>query len=145
MPWSAHIFVGVPITSVAHAKKILSDNDIEFPKTNNLFKLITNSESVTKDIEVNGNKYSLDFQLVHYEDEWVHQSEKSKSGVEIILGVLFGAALTSRYSPSVIDTDWEHGRSDPFILDLDLLKNILAKVRETFLPEAEIMLMDIFH
>lgn len=55
-----------------------------------------------------------------------------------------GFQLTSRYRAAVIDDGHEHGRPDPFVLDLDVLGEILRDVRR-WMPEAQILLMDVFH
>lgn len=57
---------------------------------------------------------------------------------------LVGISLTSRYAPTLLDRGHEHGRPDPFELDLGALASLLEQVR-TFWPEAEVLMMDIWY
>ena len=156
MPWSSQIFVGVPFKDINDARKFLKkynilkeeesedSDDEEIPPWEKLEGLVG---LLKKEITIKNKVYKLTFDLQYGNTDYDDDNGmiiKSKSGKQICYSVLFGANLTNRYKPAVLDTDWENGRSDPFILDLEMLLEIRTKVNE-FLPEAEIMLMDVFY
>lgn len=150
MPWSSQIFIGVPLVDVEDAIKVLKKFDIATPEyADDLeWEDFEDTEDMVQEIVINGVTHELCFELQFSDSSDLGKDccpkETSNSGHTMSYGVLFGAELTSRYAPSVIDTDWEHGRSDPFVLDLELLMKIRHEVGK-FFPEAEILLMDVFY
>lgn len=63
---------------------------------------------------------------------------------EAYSSALVGIALTSRYAPTLLDRGHEHGRPDPFEVDVGALADLLEQVRD-FWPEAEVLMMDIWY
>ena len=153
MPWSAQIFVGVPFKDISDATKFFKKNNILVEKDEASDKgeltvwqrLRNNIDYFTIEITIQERVYELIFNL-HFggDEDFKCPSDKSISGKKIAYSVLYGAELTGRYGSAVLDTDWEDGRSDPFILDLEMLIEIRTQVAK-FLPKAEILLMDLFY
>ena len=152
MPWSSQIFIGVIFKDIDDAIKffnkynlLLENNDMDKLMKWNKGNFIDNIRTIKKNIILNGQIHKLKF-YVHLGDEqdngYIWKSKSS--GKEVAYSVLYGAELTSRYKPSILDRDWKHGRCDPFVLDLEEILEIRTQVGE-FLPEAEIILMDVFY
>ena len=144
MPWSSQIFIGIPLKSTKHTVELLKRFNVQISDKQQEDPWFYENLNVKIDIPLplDDKTYTLHFGIILSNDP--PQPDIWK-GEQYMCGVLFGANLTGRYKGCIIDDGSKGGRSDPFVLNLDLLKAIKKTVCETFLPEAEIMLMDVFY
>jgi hypothetical protein len=120
MPWSAQLFIGVPVLDMQNVPNI---------------GVIT----------VATREFQPEL-LEEREGGWQFEDREANTITGETGGnaTLYGFGITSRYAPSILDDGWTHGRPDPFILDLDLMRDVLAEVRVQW-PEAQLMMMDYFY
>jgi hypothetical protein len=146
MSHNPQIYVGIPLTSIEHALDIFKRLGVPLKKNKEYIAWydLTDDICFKINITINDKNYDMCFRIYsecnssEYDER---HSYVSKTGEIIINNVLFGAPLTSYHSPAVIDGNWQHGRSDPFVLNLELLTEIKNIIREKLLPEAEILIM----
>lgn len=145
MPTQAHLYIGIPVNgptdlirAAAHFGVLCPTNVRDTEEWGRVFRRTL--------LTIEGKSYRL--AVVEDDDvgAWQGRPYKNRLTGEISDGyMLLGVALTSRYSPSIVDQGWTAGgRPEPFILDLDRLLEIREMVREQW-PEAEILMMDTQH
>lgn len=144
MPWQGHLFIGERVSTNADVRAIftklgytgdLSDEEIndKMPSVSKTVELkgVTYPVSITFSMETDDGAY----ELPSGPDEDIDTSHDTYAYV--------GFALTSRYSPAILDRAYEHGRVDPFELDLEEIQIILAQAR-TWWPDCKVLMCDCF-
>jgi hypothetical protein len=146
MPTQAHLFVGIPATDPAALLKAINHFGLAPPTNQNDLEDWDNA--FTNQIKVEGKDYPLE---IYFDGESGADWPSSHVSVNAINGqrggsyALLGVALTSRYSPSIVDEGWNAGgRPEPFVLDLNRLATIRADVQKVW-PDADILMMDFHH
>lgn len=134
MPWSTHLYIGQPVTSLDQARAILTKLEVTH---SNGTRCIPIDKAVDEDfdnafgkqvvVEYKGKSFTvwLGYEA-EYEGEFTH-------------AVSF--CLTSRYRGSVLDADERHGKPDQYVIDIDGAAEVLRQVR-TWWPEAQIFMWD---
>jgi len=147
MVTQAHLIVGVPINSLADGQKALqhfgvagSPCDVsglqEMVDDNDLSLML---EGAKLQIGLFADGEACDG---HYFNVASRNTLTGQFGNSYLC---LGAAITSRYSPSILDAGWDSGgRPEPFVLDLPRLQKILAEGQKQW-PAAQILMMDFEH
>ena len=147
MPTQAHLIVGIPVNSLADAKKALQHFGIA-SVTNDIGDIQEELEDGAPILSLEGQDLQVSLFMDSEACDGNYFSDLSRNKVTKQVGnsyVCLGVAITSRYSPALVDAGWEDGgRPEPFILDLPRLTQILAEAQKQW-PAAQLLMMDIMH
>lgn len=147
MPSQAHLIVGVPINSLADGQKVLQH--FKVPRTAND---VDELQEIVDESDLSLTLEGTELRVALFADSEAcdgnHFSILRKNTQTSQIGdsyVCLGAAITSRYMPSILDAGWDRGgRPEPFMLDLPRLQKILAEAQKQW-PAAQILMMDFMH
>lgn len=144
MPWQGQLFVGERVATCADVRAIftklgytgdLSDEEIH-----------DKIPTIQKTVELHGVEYtvSIEFALETEDgsDQLPANAEPGDQTDDTYSYV--GFALTSRYSPAILDRAYAHGRVDPFVIDIEEIRIIMNQVR-LWWPEAKLLMCDCFY
>jgi hypothetical protein len=143
----AHLIVGIPINSLADGQKALQHFGVtDIPGDLDDLQEIVNDNDLSLTLE--GTELHIDLIRDNEACDGDHFSILRKNTLTNELGdsyVCLGAAITSRYMPSILDAGWDRGgRPEPFILDLSRLHKILEEAQKQW-PAAQMLMMDFTH
>ena len=134
MPWQAHLYVGVEVSSEKEALKIYNDLGItpDTPRNGGVF----GGAGKEYFISLRGKQHRV----------YLYAMQENEGGSNTF-AVAF--ALTGRYGPEVLDAPIEEnedapGRPEIFVFDPDELNDILNQVRPWF-KDAKVFMWDRFH
>ena len=143
----AHLIVGIPINSLADGQKALQHFGVtDIASDLDDLQEIVNDNNLSLTLE--GTELRIDLVMDSDACDGDYFANLRKNTLTNQLGdtyVCLGAAITSRYSPSILDAGWDRGgRPEPFILDLPRLQRILAEAQKQW-PAAQMLMMDFTH
>lgn len=164
MPWQGHLMIGEQIRDYQQMVTVLNKlGEIEQTTVDDhISSLIEDSKEqiskedkeeilsefylcryflkkVNKTVVYKKRVFPCEIQVYYEPESGISFPSSSKD-----TGAFIGFKLTSRYKGSILDFDCSHGRTDPFVIDLIGVHDILEQVR-VWWPEAQFLMMDFFH
>ncbi|GEM_PF-7068937 len=142
MPWQAQLFIGVSVHSWTEARSVLDRLGVSHASVDDddLFHM-PDEQCRKTEVVFRGTRFTV---VIAPQREREGDTPFPVPDAESYTDAIVGFPLTSRYSPAILDQGYEHGRPEPFVIDLDAARAILDEVH-AFWPEAQCMMWDKFY
>lgn len=134
MPWAGHLYIGEKVRNTTDVIRVFQklgkslDNDT---KIQDLHKFTTKIS-----VEYMGETF---VETISFQQETEEGVRWPLDPDEQYTDAIVGFALTSRYQPAILDYVYEHGRPEPFEVDVVGMTEILKSV-QTIWPEARVLI-----
>lgn len=148
MPWQAHLWIGVPVANDQQARDALAQLgrpdlvDQVDDVVSNVADVFDNAQPpVTIPVRLEHGGLVLDPPCVKFRREAEGGSDWPAPSNESYTDAVIGFQITSHFAPTLLDAGHPHGRSEPFIIDVDACQRFLAQVRKHW-PQAQLLMWD---
>ncbi len=139
MPWQAHLIIGERIHTYEQAVEIAAG--LGWKVT---VEELQDGEAKSFKIKHKGKTKKVGiYAWFESESGAKYPSPETADFTSKDTSAWIGFQLTSRYKGEILDADEEHGRPDPFEIDIEAVADILKQVR-VWWPKAQFLISDMF-
>jgi len=149
MPWQAQLFIGKRIRTFNNIRAIFDELGIDHSQASdeNLRYPEDCGPPLVKKVTLTLDDFSFTAEMTAmFECEGGSDFPAVDTLMieEAYTDAIIGLPLTGRYRPSILDRAHEHGRPEPFTINLHEAAELLGQV-QAFWPDAELLLWDMYH